>query len=165
MIYLRPKAIRRNKDDVRRNTTTRQDSVKGEDIKTNNHDSQRLSKWEASTAKVVDEGVDLAKASDVALPSDGWKADLWDAQIAFLVSQGLLDDYEAGLEDVDISMDVLRRDDPAYTVRYTGSRRRQRPRQEINLRTVLGIGESYEDWVSDLGTLSDDSMSWILLDE
>lgn len=127
----------------------------------------RLSKWEESPMEWerIQEGHELASAGDVVLPADGGRADLdvWDAQIAFLARQGLLEDFEA--QEAHVTLEGIRQMEPAYTVRFQPARkRRTSPRRQSD--------ESWEmyderDWDTDLFSLDteDEALSWTMMED
>lgn len=151
------------KDDTRRRAARNEMKVGEEQDESKLDKMQRLSKWETSAFRpIVDEGCELAMSSDIVLPSDEWKADSWDSQLAFLARQGLLDDYEA--EDADITLNSLRRDEDTYTIKYMADRRRANRRKD---REAMGANELEDnvDWELVLGSPSEGSMSWVMLEE
>lgn len=131
----------------------------------------RLSKWEDSALERIEEGQQLASAGDVILPSEGWRADRWDAQIAFLASQGLLEDFEA--EDAgdswDVTLEAIHQAEPVYTLKYQPARWKGQQKQP----TCRLHCESWElvdehDWEIDLcsvGTEDDPTLSWIMIEQ
>ncbi|KAL1877911.1 hypothetical protein Daus18300_002264 [Diaporthe australafricana] len=150
------------KDDTRRRATRSEMKVEEEQDEGKLDKTQRLSKWEISASVPIDEGCELAISSDIVLPSDDWKADSWDSQLAFLASQGLLDDYEA--EEADITLNSLRRDEDTYTIRYKADRRRGKTRKGQEALEAIKIGDDM-DWELVLGSPSEGSMSWVVLEE
>lgn len=162
MIWIRPKKPQNAaKDETRRRAARTEKAIEEEQDDSKRDKTQRLSKWEASTSRPIDEGCELAMSEDMVLPTDDWKAMSWDIQLAILASQGFLDDYEA--EDPDITLDSLRRDEDTYTVRYKTDKKHSNTRRGSEARTpILDDGT---DWELVLGSPSEDSMSWVMLDE
>jgi hypothetical protein len=77
----------------------------------------------------VDDGLDLASAADVVLPSDSSRlvvkpaVTVEDKAIADLIRDGLLHDaFER--RGVDVNLDDIARSEPAYTIRYTSTKRK-----------------------------------------
>lgn len=97
-------------------------------------------------------------AGDVVLPTDDWKAETGDIQLAILASLGLLDDYEA--EEADITLNSLPRNEDLYTIKYKPEKKKPNiPRgHEIFL-------EDDTDWELVLRSPSEGSMDWIMLEE
>ncbi|KAJ0121920.1 hypothetical protein J7T55_002430 [Diaporthe amygdali] len=165
MIRIRPEQPSNSaaKDETRRRAARTEQAIEEKQQDESKHvRSQRLSKWEASTTRPIDEGCELAVSENVVLPSDDCKADLWDAQLAALVSQSLLDDYEA--EDADITMDSLRRDEGTYTISYKADRKRKNTNQRRDEMRALDFEDDI-DWELVLGSPSEGSISWVMLDE
>lgn len=164
MIRIRPKTSdSAAKDDIRRRAARTEQAVdeKRDDSRRNN--TQRLSKWETSTFRPIDEGCDLAMSEDIALPTDDWNAVTWDIQLAYLASQGLLDDYEA--EDADITLNSLRRGEDTYTIKYKTDKKKANDSRHPGERGRTPILDDGTDWELVLGSPSEGSMSWVMLDE
>lgn len=151
-----------SKDETRRRAARTEQALEEEQDESKRDKTQRLSKWETSTFRPIDEGRDLAISEDVVLPTDDWKAVSWDVQLAILASQGLLDDYEA--EDADITLNSLRRDEDTYTIRYKTDKKKTNTQWGFGAkeRPILDDGT---DWELVLTSPSEDSMSWVMLDE
>lgn len=163
MIWIRPKKSQNaSKDETRRRAARTEQAVEEEQDESKRDKTQRLSKWEASTSRPIDEGCDLALSEDIVLPTDDWKAMSWDMQLAILASQGLLDDYEA--EDADITLNSLRRDGDTYTIRYKNDKRQSNTQRDFETKGTPILDDS-TDWELVLGSQNEDSMSWIMLDE
>lgn len=164
MIRIRPKTSEpAAKDDTRRRAARTEQAIEEEKGEGKRDKTQRLSKWETSTYRPIDEGCDLAMSQDIVLPTDDWKAVSLDLQLAFLASQGLLDDYEA--EDPDITLDSLRRDEDAYTIRYKVDKKKVNGRGDPGVTGRTPILDDGTDWELVLGSPSEGSMSWVMLDE
>lgn len=163
MIWIRPKKNQNTvKDETRRRAARIEQAVEEEQDESRCDETQRLSKWEASTSRPIDQGCELAMSEGIVLPTDDWKAMSWDIQLAILAIQGLLDDYEA--EDADITLNSLRRDEDTYTVRYKTDKKQSNMRRGLDARGTP-IWDDGTDWELVLGSPSEDSMSWVMLDE
>lgn len=149
------------KDETRRRAVRTEQAIEEEQDDSRRDKTQRLSKWETSTSRSIEEGCELASSEDVVLPTDDWKAVDWDLQLAILASQGLLDDYEA--EDADISLNSLRWGEDTYTVRYKSDQKKASTYKGLSRGTP--VMDDDMDWELVLGSPSEDSMSWIMLDE
>lgn len=159
MIRIRPvKSEVAAKDETRRRAIRIEQAIEEKQDEKTHDKTQRLSKWETSTFRPIDEGYELAMSKDVVLPTDDWKAETGDIQLAILASLGLLDDYEA--EEADITLNSLPRNEDLYTIRYKPEKKKPNiPRgHEIFL-------EDETDWELVLRSPSEGSMDWIMLDE
>lgn len=159
MIRIRPtKSEGAAKDETRRRAT-RIEQAKEEQQDEKTHDkTQRLSKWETSTFRPINEGYELAMSEDVVLPTDDWKTESGDIQLAILASLGLLDDYEA--EEADITLNSLPRNEDLYTIRY------KHEKKKTNLpRGPEIVLDDDTDWELVLRSPSVGSMDWIMLEE
>lgn len=121
--------------------------------------SLRLTDWESSPLEQIEEGYALARDCEMRLHSHGWLADLWEAQIAFLAQEGLLEEFES--EDVDIRMEELRHVVQPYTIEYRESQKHHK-RRGNGKETV-----SEAIWEKDLISITtdEDSGSWILVED
>ncbi|KAI3395246.1 hypothetical protein diail_1599 [Diaporthe ilicicola] len=165
MIYIRPQKTSdcAVKDETRRRTSRIEQAVEDKQVDSKHDKTQRLSKWETSASRPIDEGLQLAMPDDIVLPSDDWKADSWDDQLALLASFGLLDDYEA--EDADITLNSLGRDEDTYTIRYKTDRRRSHTRKAQKMENIkLEDDMDWGDWEFVPGSPSEGSVSWAMLD-
>lgn len=150
------------KGETRRRAARTEQAIEEEQDESTRDKTQRLRKWETSTSRPIDEGCELAMSEDVVLPTDDWKAVSWDIQLAILASLGLLDDYEA--EDPDITLNSLGRDEDTYTVRYKADKKKTSARGGLEARRTPDLDDG-TDWELILGSPSEDSMSWVMLDE
>ncbi|KAG8157378.1 hypothetical protein KVR01_012762 [Diaporthe batatas] len=187
MVYIRPaKEKPVAKDETRRRAARaeRAEEEKQDDKKCDK--TQRLSKWETSTSRPIDEGCELALSEDVVLPTDDWKTETGDIQLAILASLGLLDDYEA--EDADITLNSLPRNEDIYTIRYKPGSKKKNARRcpgeaevpveaevpweavvhwevEVPWEAEVPMLDDDVDWELVLQSQSEGSMSWTMLDE
>lgn len=150
------------KGETRRRAARTEQAIEEEQDESKRDKTQRLSKWETSTFRPIDEGCELAMSEDVVLPTDDWKAVSWDIQVAILASLGLLDDYEA--EDADITLNSLGRDENTYTIKYKADKKKASTRGGLAARGTPLLDDG-TDWELVLDTPSEDSMSWVMLDE
>lgn len=150
------------KDETRRRAARAEQAVEEKQDEKSHEKSQRLSKWETSTSRHIDEGSEMALSEEVVLPADDWTRETEDIQLAILASLGLLDDYEA--EDADITLNSLSRNEDLYTIRYKPGR------NKMNIRgspweAEVPVLDDDVDWELVIGSQSEGSMSWTMLDE
>jgi len=163
MIRIRPaKSEGVAKDETRRRAARAEQAVEEEQDENKRDKTQRLSKWETSTVRHIDEGCELALSEDVVPPTDDWKAETEDIQLAILASLGLLDDYEA--VDADVTLNSLPRNEDLYTIRYKPSKKKPNIHRDPEQGGVPILDDDV-DWELVLSSPSEGSMSWIVLDE
>lgn len=168
MIRMRPAkdkvAAAVTKDETRRRVARAEQALAAEekqDEKTCGK-TQRLSKWETSISKPIDEGCELAFSEDVVMSADGRDTESRDIQLAILASLGLLDDYEA--EEADVTLNSLPRNEDLYTIRYKPGRKKVKTRGSPGEAEVPILDDDV-DWELVIGSPSEGSMSWTMLDE
>lgn len=124
----------------------------------------RATKWEASPQEQIQDGHDLAQDEEMRLYADGWRADLWEAQINFLAQQDLLEDFET--EDADLRMDLLHPTAQAYTVKFKERRKGPKNKHNGNGLTLEMLHDD-SSWDTDLISLStdEDVASWAWVEE
>lgn len=115
-----------------------------------------------SSGDRIEEGRALASDGDVVLPSEKVRVDSWDAQLAVLISRGLLDDYEA--EEADFTLNsVLRANEPLFSVKHSRKGKRKSGRRDDNL--GKGAGHAWDWHIISLPHDEDDDFdSWSVIE-
>jgi hypothetical protein len=165
MIRIRPPKAEAvvSKDETRRRAARSERAVEEEKDENKRDKTQRLSKWETSTVRRIDDGFELAMLKDAVPSTDDWKIqEAEDIELAILASLGLLDDYEAG--DANISLNSLPRNEDLYTIRYKPSKKNPNRHRAADEGNTPVLAEDI-DWELVLDSRSEGSMSWIEVEE